>query len=162
MMSPAFMRAFREANGSWNTICTRRRQLSSSLPRSPNGLVPSNVTVPSSGVSSIIRVRARVDLPQPDSPTRPRVSPRPTVRLIPSRALSRVLPLALLATWNVLVRPSMARRGSGIGDLLAEVAGGGAGRPRRAAGRDVRRGVAVDLADDRPEGRPLSPADVLD
>ena len=77
MMSPAFIRAFREANGSWNTICTRRRQLSSSLPRSPNGFVPSKVTVPASGVSSIIRVRASVDFPQPDSPTRPRVSPVP-------------------------------------------------------------------------------------
>ena len=33
MMSPAVIRAFSEAYGSWNTICTRRRNFSRSLPR---------------------------------------------------------------------------------------------------------------------------------
>src|SRR5215469_7204661 len=41
---------------------------------------------PASGVSRRTRQRARVDLPQPDSPTIPRVSPRATVKLTSLRA----------------------------------------------------------------------------
>src|SRR4029077_21164146 len=41
---------------------------------------------PAWGVSSRTRQRARVDFPQPDSPTIPRVSPRATVKLTPLRA----------------------------------------------------------------------------
>ena len=46
MMSPADMREFSDAYGSWNTICTRRRNFSSSLPRRLNGSMPSKRTVP--------------------------------------------------------------------------------------------------------------------
>ena len=42
MMSAAVIRAFSEAYGSWNTICTRRRNFSRSLPRRLNGSMPSN------------------------------------------------------------------------------------------------------------------------
>src|SRR4029077_5608975 len=41
---------------------------------------------PAWGVSRRTRQRAKVDFPQPDSPTIPRVSPRATVKLTPLRA----------------------------------------------------------------------------
>src|SRR5262249_46795311 len=47
---------------------------------------PSNRIVPAVGSSNLTISRAVVDLPQPDSPTMPSVSPRLTVRLTPSTA----------------------------------------------------------------------------
>ena len=50
---------------------------------SPTRFVPSNVTVPAAtsagGASSWATANSSVDFPQPDSPTMPRNSPRPTV-----------------------------------------------------------------------------------
>src|SRR3712207_7365833 len=48
--------------------------------------VPLNQTEPPVGSSSLTRVRPVVVLPQPDSPTRPRVSPAESVKLTPSTA----------------------------------------------------------------------------
>ena len=53
--------------------------------------MPSKCTLPESGVSSISSVRASVDFPQPDSPTRPSVSPRSRSSVMPSSADSLVL-----------------------------------------------------------------------
>ena len=50
---------------------------------------PLRATVPDVGSWSRITVRATVDLPQPDSPTRQRVSPRPTAKDTPSGRLVR-------------------------------------------------------------------------
>ena len=47
---------------------------------------PSKRIVPAVGLCSRVTSRARVDLPQPDSPTSPTVSPRCTVRSTPSTA----------------------------------------------------------------------------
>ncbi len=47
---------------------------------------PSNMMVPSVLSISRITMVEVVDLPQPDSPTRPTLSPRSTVKLMPSTA----------------------------------------------------------------------------
>src|SRR3954471_7724240 len=112
MMSPADIREFSEAYGSWKTICTRPRNFSRSLPRRLKGSMPSKRTVPESGRSSIINVLASVDFPQPDSPTRPRVSPRPRSRVMPSSAVSLLLPA--LGTLNDLRR---SRTSSSFSDM---------------------------------------------
>ena len=49
---------------------------------------PSKMIVPPVGSSSRVMQRAIVDLPQPDSPTTPSVSPARTVKLTPSTALT--------------------------------------------------------------------------
>ena len=59
---------------------------SSPSARGRGGSTPSKVISPSVGSSSRRSVRPRVDLPQPDSPTRPTVSPRRISRSTPSTA----------------------------------------------------------------------------
>jgi len=56
--------------------------------------IPSNTIAPALGGYSPTMQRAAVDFPQPDSPTREKVSPRLMVKLTPSSALtqSRGLP----------------------------------------------------------------------
>src|SRR5687768_10804701 len=77
---------------------------------------PSNSTLPE--VMSSMRSTARpvVDLPQPDSPTSPRVSPRRTVKLMPSTAFT--VPTRRLARMPDVIgkwtlRSSTVRTGSG-------------------------------------------------
>ena len=70
------MRGLSEANGSWKTICMRRRSLRSGAPVRSVMSVPSNWTVPVVGSISRSTSRAVVDLPQPLSPTSASVSPR--------------------------------------------------------------------------------------
>ena len=53
---------------------------------------PSRMTVPPVAGMSCMMVRERVDFPQPDSPTRPRISPRSMSRLMPSTALTTLPP----------------------------------------------------------------------
>ena len=60
---------------------------------------PSSTMLPRSGLSRRISRRATVDLPQPDSPTTPRVSPLATDRLRSSTART-----------TLVVRPSRAAR----------------------------------------------------
>ena len=69
------LRGFRLEYGSWKTIWSSRRNgRSARLPSLPMGL-PSKTISPSVGSRSRTIVRPSVVLPQPDSPTRPRVSP---------------------------------------------------------------------------------------
>ena len=69
------MRGLSEANGSWNTICIERRcGRNSALPRWVISL-PFSLMLPLVGSTSRSTLRATVDLPQPDSPTSPSVSP---------------------------------------------------------------------------------------
>ena len=70
------MRGLSEANGSWNTICIRRRSLRNGSPLIVVMSVPSKRIVPAVGSISRSTKRAVVDLPQPDSPTSASVSPR--------------------------------------------------------------------------------------
>ena len=69
------MRGFSDANGSWKTICSLRRMARSSRRPSARRSWPSKRISPASGSIRRSARRARVDLPQPDSPTRPSVSP---------------------------------------------------------------------------------------
>src|ERR1051325_9115548 len=85
------MRGFNDEYGSWNTIWIRRRCDRSRL---AVNVWPSKLTVPDVGLQSPTIARPSVDLPQPDSPTSPRVSPRASVRSTPSAA--RRIPAAQL------------------------------------------------------------------
>src|SRR6185436_17562843 len=55
---------------------------------------PWYLIAPAVGSSNRVISRAVVDLPQPDSPTRPSVSPACTVRLTPSTACTHLVPRA--------------------------------------------------------------------
>jgi hypothetical protein len=89
-MSPAVMRGLSDAKGSWNTICIERRYGRSADLLSGAMSSPSSLIAPLVGSTSRSTVRATVDLPQPDSPTRPSVSPR--VRCRPAGAARRRAP----------------------------------------------------------------------
>ena len=80
------MRGFNDANGSWNTICIRRRNRRSAAPVSAVMSSPSNRTDPAVGSISLKTSRAVVLLPHPLSPTSASVSPRPSVNEMPSTA----------------------------------------------------------------------------
>ena len=80
------MRGLSEANGSWNTICIERRYGRSAVLLSGAISSPSSLIAPLVGSTNRNTVRATVDLPQPDSPTSPSVSPAPSEKLTPSTA----------------------------------------------------------------------------
>ena len=88
MIAPTVIRGSSDPYGSWKMICIRRRIRRSSSLLSPARSIPSNRTAPSVGSRSRIIARPVVLLPQPDSPTRPSVSPLRTSKLIPSTALT--------------------------------------------------------------------------
>jgi hypothetical protein len=87
-MSNTLRRGLSEAYGSWNTICTRRRQGLSAFSESGAMSVPSNTMRPAAGFTRRSSVRDSVDFPQPDSPTRPTVSPARMSNDTPSTACS--------------------------------------------------------------------------
>ena len=82
------LRGLSEPYGFWNTICTpsriRRRSASVTV---AVGWPPSSRS-PSLGGSRRAAIRARVDLPQPDSPTTASVVPRARVNDTPSTAFT--------------------------------------------------------------------------
>ena len=87
MIAPTVMRGLSEANGSWKMICMSRRSERRALlierhahPR------PANHNSPELGSISRRMQRPVVDLPQPDSPTTPSVSPFSTSKLTWSTA----------------------------------------------------------------------------
>ncbi|CAM4138094.1 hypothetical protein ROMU108268_17700 [Roseomonas mucosa] len=88
-VSPTVRRGFREVCGSWNTICARRWKRRRVAPRRAARSSPPKLTCPPSGESSPTSRRARVDLPQPDSPTMPSTSPRRTASDTPRSACTR-------------------------------------------------------------------------
>ena len=72
MMSSTFLRGFREAIGSWKIICIWvRRVLFWVWERCPLMSCPSKVILPAVGSYRRMMLRPMVDLPEPDSPTRP-------------------------------------------------------------------------------------------
>ncbi len=88
MISPAVIRGLSDAYGSWKIICISLLKLRSSFDDILScTLRPLNLISPP--VISYKRMIERpvVDLPEPDSPTRPSVSPLYTSKLIPSTAL---------------------------------------------------------------------------
>ena len=64
-------RGSRLESGSWKTIWKRLRSLRSASPLSEAMSTPSKTTEPAVGGSRLRMALPSVDLPQPDSPTRP-------------------------------------------------------------------------------------------
>ena len=77
-MKPTRLRGLSDAYGSWKIIIISRRTGRISLRVRFEMSLPSNVIFPAVGSSRRMITRASVDLPQPDSPTIPNVSPRLT------------------------------------------------------------------------------------
>ena len=88
MICPTVMRGFNELYGSWKITCIRRRTFLSSFSLKAVISCPSKMIWPLVGFSSWRMQRPVVVLPQPDSPTRPSVSPRRIEKLTPSTALT--------------------------------------------------------------------------
>src|SRR6266550_5722620 len=107
-MSPTVIRGSSDANGSWKIICIFRRTRRSAAPRSLVISCPSKLIVPPVTGSKPVTSRASVDLPHPDSPTRPRVSPRLISRSTPStaRTASPEKPPTGKCLYTVLIRTS--------------------------------------------------------
>jgi hypothetical protein len=85
-------------SGSWKIICMRARcARQAATPGATIGL-PSNRTSPRSGGSRPSTMRPVVDLPEPDSPTRPSVSPLGMASDTPSTA------------WTAVLRPNIPER----------------------------------------------------
>jgi hypothetical protein len=87
-MVRTFFLGLREEKGSWKIICISRRADFSSGLLSSKISRPLYSTLPSLLSLSLSMVLARVDLPQPDSPTMPRISPRYTEKDTSSTAFS--------------------------------------------------------------------------
>ncbi len=75
MIAPTVMRGLSEANGSWKMICMSRHSARKAPRSSAVTFWPSNQISPAVGSISRKMQRPVVDLPQPDSPTKPKVSP---------------------------------------------------------------------------------------
>src|SRR5437899_4960546 len=116
-MSSARMRPFIEADGSWNIRCTLRRRRRSSDPPTDDSSTPPTKMRPAVGRSSATIMRAMVDLPQPDSPTRPKVSPGATEKDTSAVALSSALWRLMnppVETEYVLTTLCNSRTGPGV------------------------------------------------
>ena len=91
-MSITLRRGLSEEIGSWKIICTWVR----SVRRSPRLSAVSSVSpkriLPEVAFSTWTMARPVVDLPQPDSPTRPSVSPWRMVKVMPATACTVTLP----------------------------------------------------------------------
>ena len=92
-------RGFRAAYESWNTICMRGRRRRSARSGVRVMSVPSKLMLPAVGSVSRSRQRPRVDLPQPDSPTSPSVSPARTASDTSSTARSTCRRPSGRPTW---------------------------------------------------------------
>ena len=85
-MSPARVRGFSELYGSWKMIWKSRRAWRRASPSSSLSAVSPSRMRPAVISTSRITASAVVDLPEPLSPTRPKVVPRGTSNEMPSTA----------------------------------------------------------------------------
>ena len=83
MLQPMVCRGLSDDAGSWNTMPTRLRSSRSRRPRAVRRSLPSTSTEPATTGTSPASARPIVDLPEPDSPTRPTVSPACRSRSMP-------------------------------------------------------------------------------
>ena len=92
MIAPTVMRGSSDAYGSWKTICSSRRRLRIS-PWADLGELgaPCTGSIPTSARSAAARSARTVVLPEPDSPTRPSVSPASMANDTPDTACTSVL-----------------------------------------------------------------------
>jgi hypothetical protein len=107
-MSRTLRRGLSDEIGSWNTSWSRVRTERSSLPDSSVRSVPPKRTRPEVGGGSWTMALPVVDLPQPDSPTRPRVSPRRMSSETPDTACTVWRPAGKLTTRSS-TRSSVSR-----------------------------------------------------
>src|SRR3712207_961665 len=98
-MKPTRLRAFSDAYGSWKIIISSRRIGRISARERCVMSRPWKTIRPSVGSRRRITQRAIVDLPQPDSPTTPSVSPLRTLKLTPSTAFT-----AATCFWKTIPR----------------------------------------------------------
>ena len=77
-ISPTLIRGFSDVYGSWNTIWTRRRNSRRRRDIVRDVDAVDQDLIPRSVAPRPTSIRASVDLPDPDSPTRPSVRPRAT------------------------------------------------------------------------------------
>ncbi len=104
------MRGSSDAIGSWNTTDMSRRISKRRFEVSEDTLVPSTETSPDIGFSRPRISISVVVLPQPDSPTRPRVSPSRTSNEMPATACT--VPTRRLNTTPLLTAYSLTRLSS--------------------------------------------------
>ena len=158
-VAPTVMRGLSDAYGSWKTIWNRRRILARSLaPLRRVSDWPSKSTSPEVGSMRSRSRRPVVDLPQPDSPTRPRVSPSLHAR--GTRRPPRT-------PWPT-ARPSTPPRiGKSLTRSVATSSGASPSRPRAPGCRSPRsclgllggdRLEVVRRASSSPAARPRRPA----
>jgi hypothetical protein len=121
-------RGLSDAYGSWNTIRSSPRSSRSRRPRRWVMSVPRYRMVPPAGSSRRTAARARVDLPHPDSPTRPTASPCPTVNDTPSTARIATARPSRQPTWVTTSRSSSS---SGVAVTGPAPGAGRGGTPRR-------------------------------
>src|SRR6476469_3797620 len=123
-MSPTVILGLSDVYGSCSTIWMLRRSFRSSPPRIAKMSRPRKRAVPLVGGSSRISTCASVDLPQPDSPTTPSVSPSFRSNETPSTA--RTCPTVCLnntptRTGKCLTRSRTSRMGSAPDDSLRKL-----------------------------------------
>src|ERR1700736_6597922 len=90
-ISAAENRGFIAAAELWKTSCIWRRAANKSAEDKVRRFLSSNQISPESGSNNRARHRARVDLPEPDSPTRATVERECTAKLTSSREATRNL-----------------------------------------------------------------------
>src|SRR6186997_1270061 len=154
MIPPAVIRGSRLAYGSWKIICIRLRRRRNSAPLNSVTSWPSKMMRPPVGGLSRMIARPVVLLPQPDSPTRPRVSPRSISNVTPSTAWTsptwrwRMIPSRI---GNQTFRPSSRRSGTLPAAAVAPVE---VIRPASVVMEDPAFAVVLGLGWDRqPAGR---------
>src|SRR5688500_10337605 len=125
MSDPTVIRGLSEAYGSWKMICISFRRARSERLSSVVTFLFSNQTSPEVGSINRRMVRPVVDLPQPDSPTSPSVSPGMTSNDTSStawtRATSRESSPPRIGKYFLRFRT--LRRGSAMGWTSVEEAG---------------------------------------
>ena len=144
-MSPTVMRGLSDEYGSWKTMCSSRR--SGRICRRERCVtsVPFTRMFPPVGSVSRSTQFATVDLPLPDSPTRPRISPRPSVNETPSTACTTPRrPASTPPTGKCFTRPSTSSTGPPLALIRRRSRRGGSRRrgepaaPPEAAGTPAR------------------------
>src|SRR4051812_32172748 len=106
-MSPTVIRGFSDVYGSCSTIWMLRRARRRPWPDRRAMFSPRTITSPLVGFSRPTSSLARVDLPQPDSPTMPSVSPRRSWMSTPSTAWTA--PVLVLKTMPWVIGKCLTR-----------------------------------------------------
>ncbi len=140
-IAPTVCLGFSDEYGSWKIICISRRSGRMAPARRCVMSRPSKMICPAVGSMSRVSMRAVVVLPQPDSPTMPRVSPRitwnetsSTLRTRPTRRLMmipRVTGKCLVSPVTVIsASEDMASVAlGGLSGAVTRPPGGSGGRP---------------------------------